>query len=293
MKKISICITYFYQRNNIEFFLNELKKIDKLNLIEILIRNDNPKIKLSFGNKFKDLNLKIFNEKKKSMGEIYSLQFLVNKAKNDYATLVADDDFISHKYFDKIFDMEKNHDFYLCPMAIEFCDVDKALRLKNDINNLCNLFFSKKINISGTVGLTFKVDKFKNLTNFKLLKKYHFDLYIISIVSRFENYKIFNKIYSFNNRKSSKISSGKISLNLFKKDTENFISTLSKNLVVLSKYYFALDYISILFRDKNNIRKIDKYFIKFLINEFNLIQKINILFKYLFFYFIKKIKLIF
>lgn len=293
IKKITICITYFYQRNNIEKLLNELQKVNKLNQIEILIRNDNPKINLDFGIKFKGLNLRVFNEKKKSLGEIYSLRFLINKAQHDYITLIADDDFISSKYFNEILKIKKKHDFYLCPMAINMNNLYKEHRFKNDIKTLLNLFFLRKINISGTVGLTLKVDKFKKLINFDLLKKYHFDLYIIFLVSKTQNYKILKTIYSFNDRISSRISSGKISLNLFKKDTENFVYTLSKNYIPLSKYYFLIDYISVIFRDKFKINKIDLKFIKFLGGDINLNQKIIAVYICIRFYFIKKIKSIF
>ena len=42
----SVCITYYYKRNNIEDLLFELNKY-KSNDLEILIRNDNTKHKLN------------------------------------------------------------------------------------------------------------------------------------------------------------------------------------------------------------------------------------------------------
>ena len=293
MKKISICITYFYQRDNIEKFLNELQKIKKLDQIEILIRNDNPKINLSFGKKFKNLNLKIFNEKKKSLGEIFSLRFLLHKAKSDYVAFIADDDFISYQYFDYILNNKKRYNFYLCPMAIKFRNLKKKYELKNNINLILNLFLKRKINISGTVGLIFKVNKFKNIINFNLLKKYHFDLYLIFLFSNFKNYKILNTTLAFNDRFSSRISSGKINLNFFKKDTINLVNSLNNIFFLKSKYYFLIDYISIIFRDKSVIEKIDFNFFKFLINDLSLKKKINIFLIYFRIYFIRKIKLIF
>ena len=72
--KLSICITYYYKRNSIFKLIKVLNKIILKSKFEILIRNDNPKLKLKIKNK--KLNLKIFNEKKKSIGEQNSLLFL-------------------------------------------------------------------------------------------------------------------------------------------------------------------------------------------------------------------------
>ena len=43
---LTICITYFFERDNIFNLFNSLKSIKEKEKIEILIRNDNPKIKL-------------------------------------------------------------------------------------------------------------------------------------------------------------------------------------------------------------------------------------------------------
>ena len=56
----SVCITYYYKRNNIEDLLFELNKY-KLNDLEIIIRNDNTNHKLNIKNSSK---IKIINEKK-------------------------------------------------------------------------------------------------------------------------------------------------------------------------------------------------------------------------------------
>ena len=43
---LTICITYFFERDNIFNLFNSLKYIKEKEKIEILIRNDNPKIKI-------------------------------------------------------------------------------------------------------------------------------------------------------------------------------------------------------------------------------------------------------
>ena len=59
----SVCITYYYKRNNIEDLLFELNKY-KSNDLEILIRNDNTNHKLNIKNNSKKLKLLM---KKKSL----------------------------------------------------------------------------------------------------------------------------------------------------------------------------------------------------------------------------------
>ena len=76
----SVCITYFYKRNNIVSLLKELNKYKK-NKIEIIIRNDNPKHTLKLDNTIcKKHKLVIINEKKKSIGELKSIKYLLKKA---------------------------------------------------------------------------------------------------------------------------------------------------------------------------------------------------------------------
>ena len=113
--RYSILITYYYNRNNINEIINEFKKYKKKNL-EILIRNDNPNIHLNL--KYNNLKIKIFNEKKKSLGELKSINFLLEKAKGNYISILADDDLISVKVLNNL-NKTKNFDAFFSLVSKE------------------------------------------------------------------------------------------------------------------------------------------------------------------------------
>jgi hypothetical protein len=58
--KISICITYFYNRNNIYNLLDEINKYNKKNLV-VSIRNDNGKFRAYIKHNHKVINCGSFN----------------------------------------------------------------------------------------------------------------------------------------------------------------------------------------------------------------------------------------
>ena len=93
--KFSVCITYFYNRNNLNDLLKELK-IEENKDIEVLIRNDNPEIDLKIDNYPR---VKIFQNKREPIGEIESIRFLLANSKGDYISIIADDDLIDSSMF--------------------------------------------------------------------------------------------------------------------------------------------------------------------------------------------------
>ena len=70
--KYSVCITYFFNRKNIFDLLNCIDLGVHKN-VEIIVRNDNPNHQLSLN---KHPRIKVFNNKKKPLGEIGSIKFL-------------------------------------------------------------------------------------------------------------------------------------------------------------------------------------------------------------------------
>ena len=65
----TVCITYFFKRNNIRNLIKKLK-IESNKDIEIIISNDNPLEKLKIEN---HQRIKVFNNKRKPKGEIIRL----------------------------------------------------------------------------------------------------------------------------------------------------------------------------------------------------------------------------
>ena len=140
----SVCITYYYKRNNIEDLLFELNKY-KSNDLEILIRNDNTKHKLNLKNNLR--RVKIFNEKKKSLGEIESIKFLLSKSKGKYVTIISDDDIISHKI---LYDIKKSKflkQSYIYLASTKIKNLNKKYKILkiNNHNILKNFFLEKSI----------------------------------------------------------------------------------------------------------------------------------------------------
>ena len=77
----------------------------KSNDLEILIRNDNTNTKLNLKIIYEGLR---FSMKKKSLGEIESIKFLLSKSKGKYVTIISDDDIISHKI---LYDIKRKVNF--------------------------------------------------------------------------------------------------------------------------------------------------------------------------------------
>jgi hypothetical protein len=137
--KFTVCITYFYKRNNINLLLNEINKY-KLKNIEILIRNDNPSTKLKISKK---KNIRVFNAQNKALGEIDSIKFLISKSSGTYISIVADDDLISHKIFYELnkININKFDSFlFLSTTNINLFQSNYKIFLKKKID-LLNFFF--------------------------------------------------------------------------------------------------------------------------------------------------------
>lgn len=253
----SACITYYYRRNNIHNLLFELNKY-KTKDLEILIRNDNPNHKLELSDNYK--NIKIFNETKKSIGEIESIKFLISKSKGEYITIVSDDDLISHK----IFKHSKMHHKTKNDSLIFLSSVNKKyLNKKIDFHsidrlNILSSFFQRKIYLSGTIATIYSRKFLKNKINKIKLRKYNFDT-LLFFISLFESkYKFFNLIYGFNDTKSSIISSGKIELNHYLVDFKILIKYLKKHSNKKMLYDFTKfsveNFYSLIFRNNTNYK---------------------------------------
>ena len=253
--KYSICITYFFDRPNIKYLIKELEKINSKNF-EVIIRNDNPNHFLKIKTNLK--KIKIINEKNKSIGEINSIKYLINKSKGKFISIISDDDIISYRIFNEIKNLQTNK----INSLISFSDYDLK-KLNKDIeydffskDNLIKLFFSSKIHISGTIGTIYKAEFIKKNLNKICVKKYNFDTILFFLAVFDKKYFLKKKILGFNNFKTSKISSAEVDLNLYSHDTKELFKIFSKNFNN-DTYYLAIlyelrNYYSILFR-KNTI----------------------------------------
>ena len=250
--RYSILITYYYNRNNINEIINELKKYKKKNL-EILIRNDNPNIHLKL--KYNNLKIKIFNEKKKSLGELKSINFLLEKAKGNYISILADDDLISVKVLNNL-NKTKNFDafFSLVSKEKKFFGLNSYLKIKK--REIIDYFLNKRFFLSGTVGTFYKKELLIEAIKKIDVKKYNFFFFLLLIFLLNSNYKVIfsNYYFGLNNTYSSKISSGKINLSIYLRDLNNMLKYASKLTNKSTRYYFVkyviTDYYSILFRKK-------------------------------------------
>lgn len=295
--KFTVCITYFYKRNNINLLLNEINKY-KLKNIEILIRNDNPTTKLKISKK---KNIRVFNAQNKALGEIDSIKFLISKSSGTYISIVADDDLISHKIFYELnkINIKKFDSFlFLSTTNINLFQSNYKIFLKKKID-LLNFFFKRKVYLSGTVGTVFKKEFLLNHINKCTFLKYNFDLFVLFIMFFFGNLKIYNKIYGYNNVQSSIISSKKINISKYVNDTNTLSYFFNKKdynyeILYFSFSKFFLDnFYSILFRKKIynfNFHDIIKFHIIFFNNSSNIKKLIIIimLFKNIIKIYIKK-----
>ena len=217
--KYSICITYFFDRPNIKYLIKELEKINSKDF-EVIIRNDNPNHFLKIKTNLR--KLRVINEKNKSIGEINSIKYLINKSKGKFISIISDDDIVSHRIFNEI----KNLQINKINSFISFSDYDLKKLNKNikyeffSKDELIKLFFLSKVHISGTIGTIYKREFIKKNLNNIYVKKYNFDTILFFLAILDKKYFFKKKILGFNNFKSSKISSEKIDLNLYSKDTK-------------------------------------------------------------------------
>ena len=107
--KFSICITYYYHRSNIYELLSQFQNENSKEL-EILIYNDNKDVNLEINS---NLNLKIFQNKSKAIGELESIKLLLEKAEGKYVSIIADDDLMSAKMLNLVKKDNFNHTAYL------------------------------------------------------------------------------------------------------------------------------------------------------------------------------------
>ena len=256
MKKkiiLSICITYFFKRNNIFELFDCLKSLKQKQKIEILIRNDNPKIKL-YRKQFKDFkNLKIFNAKKKSMGEMLSLKYLTEKSSAKFICYLADDDLISHKFFDIFMSQKNKNHNYICHATPH----KEIWGTKNNYKflskeKLLSDFFERKIYLNACVGMIFQ----KSLLNFehiKVLRNYNFDVYLLIYLIKNFNLKLINYNYGYNNVIESRISSKFINPKIYYNGLRFLINILNKNLILVFYKFFMSNFYSNTFRSREKL----------------------------------------
>lgn len=263
----SVCITYYYKRNNIEDLLFELNKY-KSNDLEILIRNDNTKHKLNLKSNLR--RVKIFNEKKKSLGEIESIKFLLSKSKGKYVTIISDDDLISHKILNDIKKSKFLKQSYIYRASTKLNNLNKKYKiLKINKHYILKNFLLRKIHLSGTVGVFYSRNFLIKIINSINIKKYNFDTYLLFTAIFKGSYRFSNFIFGFNNISSSRISSKKINIRLYLLDIKNLINNfknkLNKDLFYNFSKYNLENFYSIIFRKNVNYSFFDIKEINFFI----------------------------
>tara|TARA_B110000971_G_scaffold48969_1_gene49092 strand:+ start:4699 stop:5577 length:879 start_codon:yes stop_codon:yes gene_type:complete len=243
----TVCITYFFKRNNIRNLIKKLK-IESNKDIEIIISNDNPLEKLKIEN---HQRIKVFNNKRKPKGEIKNIKYLLSKAKGKYVCVIADDDLIHSQMFEFIRKDNFQNLSYLSRSTIkrsEFGNKQKKINIfpKNKII----MFLEKKLYLSGTVGAVYE----KNFIT-KIFKKIKIKKYLLDTLLLFKifdkNFLIYDQYLGFNNTSSSNISAKKIDLNIFNKDYLEVINNI-KCEVILDKFVLFIlhDYYSIICREE-------------------------------------------
>ena len=257
--KFSVCITYFYNRNNLNDLLKKLK-IEENKDIEVLIRNDNPKIVLKIDSYPR---VKIFQNKQEPIGEIESIKFLLANSKGDYISIIADDDLIDSSMFKLIRNDSFNHKIYLSRSTTnkqEFGNKKELLKLSSKKKII--MFLSRKLHLSGTVGAVYQKDFLLNIFKKLKLKIYLLDVLLLFKISD-ESCLICDNYYGFNNTETSRLSSKKIDSEVFIKDYIEVLNNIEDK-VILEKFviFILYDYYSIVHREeKFKIRKFYNFLI--------------------------------
>jgi len=253
--KFSVCITYFYNRNNLNDLLKELK-IEENKDIEVLIRNDNPEIDLKIDNYPR---VKIFQNKQEPIGEIESIRFLLANSKGDYISIIADDDLIDSSMFKFIRNDNFKHKTYLSRSTTnrqEFGNKNELLKLSSKKKIL--MFLSRKLHLSGTVGAFYQKDFLLNIFKKLKIKTYLLDVLLLFKISD-DSCLICDHHYGFNNTETSRLSSKKIDSEAFLKDYIEVLNNI-ENKVIFEKFviFILFDYYSIVHREKKF--KIKKFY---------------------------------
>ena len=257
--KFSVCITYFYKRDNLIDLLKELK-IDENKDIEVLIRNDNPEIDLKINS---HPRIKIFQNKQKPVGEIESIRFLLANSKGDYISMIADDDLIDNRIFKIIRNDGFKHKTYLSLSTTNKFEFGNKKVLPNlSPQKKILMFLNRKLHLSGTVGAVYQKDLLFNIFEKLKLKIYLMDVFLLFKILD-ESCLICNNYYGFNNTKTSMLSSKHIDFDIFLKDYMEIVKNI-ENKLILEKFVLLIlsDYYSIVHREeKFKIRRFYKFLI--------------------------------
>lgn len=257
--KFSVCITYFYKRDNLFDLLKELK-IEENKDLEVLIRNDNPEMDLKINN---HPRIKIFQNKQKPVGEIESIRFLLANSKGDYISMIADDDLIDNRMFEFIRNDGFKHKTYLSLSTTNKFEFGNKKELPNlSPKKKILLFLSRKLHLSGTVGAVYQKDLLFNIFEKLKLKIYLMDVFLLFKILD-ESCLICNNYYGFNNTKTSRLSSKHIDFDIFLKDYMEIVKNI-ENKLILEKFVLLIlsDYYSIVHREeKFKIRRFYKFLV--------------------------------
>ena len=281
--KYSVCITYFFNRKNIFDLLNCID-LDVHKNVEIIVRNDNPNHQLCL---HKHPRIKVFNNKKKPLGEIRSIKFLLSKASGQYVSLIADDDLMSDKIFDILENdpVEKDAYLFISTKNKKTFLNKNILTFKNSAEYFLN-FFMGNIFLCGMTGTVFNKNfLIKKMSKIKI-KYYLLDIYLLFMIIQ-NSHKIYDFIYGFNNTRTSRISSSKINIPLFESDYFYLLSKIKNTKLQMRYIFFTIkEFYSLLFRGEKNKFSVFFMFIK---NHLILLNLLNqfLLIQYSLFFFIK------
>ena len=269
----TVCITYFFKRNNIRDLIRKLK-INSNKDMEIIISNDNPLESLKIK---KHSRIKVFNNSKKIKGEIENIKFLLSKASGRYICIIADDDLIHDKMFEFIRKDNFRHLNYLSESTNKRLEFGLQKQIRDVPKNKMAIFLKKK-NFNGIVGALYEKNFIINVFNKIKIKKYLLDDFLLFKIFD-NNFLIFDRYFGYNNTNTSQISSKIIDLKIFNEDYLKLISSI-KNKILLDKFVLFIlhDYYSIIQREKKNQIKNFYNFLKLNLRNKKLITKLKIKF---------------